>query len=171
MSSRKPEQAVVLPACTSLPPLRRDRRFRELSGEEVERLSKAAEAEAAARAQAKEEAEKAAKKGGKKGGGKAKKPTKGAAAPPPPTPEETAAVTPEEAFEPPSVLEVYEEVKREVERHRAFRKEEAARLRAEERLVPRDPTGEAVMQEVSQLVQSSQRGGVQESCCCSCRHR
>lgn len=117
----------------------------------MERLRKAAEAAATARAQAKEEAEKAAKKGAKKGGGKGKKPAKGA--PPPPTPEETAAVASEDAIEPPSVLEVYEEVKREVERHRAFRKEEAARLRAEERLVPRDPTGEAVMQEVSQLVQ------------------
>lgn len=124
----------------------------------MERLRKVAEAEAAARARAKEEAEKAAKKGAKKGGGKAKKPAKGAAAAPVPTPEEAAAAASEDAFEHPSVLEVYEDIKREVERHRAFRKEEAARLRAEERLVPRDPTGEAAMQEVSQLIQSSQRG-------------
>lgn len=107
-------------------------------------MRKADEAEAAARALAKEEAEKAAKKASKKGGGKAKKPPKGAAAAaPPPTPPED-----EDAAEPPSVLEVYEAVKREVEWHRAFRKEEAARQWAEERLVPRDPTGEAVLQEV-----------------------
>eukprot|EP00903_Cladosiphon_okamuranus_P015016 g13894.t1 len=124
---------------------RRDRRFIELSGEEVERLRKAAEAEAAARAQAKEEAEKAAKKGAKKGGGKAKKS-------PAPTPEEVAAAVSEDVFDPPSVLEVYEEFKRDVERHRAYRKEEAARLRAEERMVPRDPTGEAVLQELSMPV-------------------
>lgn len=46
------------------------------------------------------------------------------------------------------MLEAYEGVKQEVERHREFRKEEAARRRAEERLVPRDPTGEVVMEEV-----------------------
>lgn len=125
----------------------RDRRFRELSKEQVERLREASEAAAAARAQAKEEADKAAKKASKQGGGKAKKPAKGAAAPPPPTPEEEAAAL-EEAVEPPSVLDVYEEVKREVERHRRFRKEEEERHRAEERLVPRDPTGEAVLEEV-----------------------
>ena len=51
--------------------------------------------------------------------------------------------------EPPSILEAYDAAKREVEQHRALRKEEIARLRAEERLVPRDPTGEAVMEEVS----------------------
>ncbi|CAM9400850.1 unnamed protein product [Ectocarpus fasciculatus] len=130
---------------------RRDRRFRELSGEEVERLRTAADAEAAARAQAKEEAEKAAKKGSKKGGGgKGKKPAKGAAAPTPPTPEEA-----ETAPEPPSVLEAYEGVKREVERHRELRKEEAARRRAEERLVPRDPTGEVVMEELSMPVEEA----------------
>ena len=157
LSGKREKRALILLA-SPLPAPSRDRRFRELSGEEVERLRKAAEAEAAARAQAKEEAEKAAKKGAKKGGGKGKKPVKGAAAPPPPTPEETAAVATEDAFEPPSVLEVYEEVKREVERHRAFRKEEAARLRAEERLVPRDPTGEAVMEEVGCSAQSSQQG-------------
>lgn len=72
-------------------------------------------------------------------------------APPPPTPEEEAAAL-EEAVEPPSVLEVYEEVKREVERHRQFRKEEEERQRAEERLVPRDPTGEAVLEEVGFIV-------------------
>lgn len=155
--SGRREQGIILPAPpppTLLPT--RDRRFRELSGEEVKRLRKAADAEAAARVEAKQEAEKAAKKGAKKGGGKTKKPAKGAAAPTPPTPEETAAAL-EEAFEPPSVLEVYEEVKGEVERHRAFRKEEAARLRAEERLVPRDPTGEAVMQEVCQPGQTGRR--------------
>ncbi|CAM9256084.1 unnamed protein product [Ectocarpus sp. 12 AP-2014] len=132
---------------------RRDRRFRELSEEEVERFRTAADAEAAARTQAKEEAEKAAKKGSKNGGGKGKKPAKGAAAPTPPTPEEVAAL--ETAPEPPSVLEAYEEVKREVERHREFRKEEAARRRAEERLVPRDPTGEAVMEELSMPVEEA----------------
>ncbi len=125
-------------------PLTRDRRFRDLSGDEIERMRKAVEAEAAARALAKEEAEKAAKKASKKGGGKGKKPPKGAAAAaPPPTPPEGEA-----APEPPSVLEVYEATKREMERHRVFRKEEAARKWAEERLVPRDPTGEAVLREV-----------------------
>ncbi|CAM9618005.1 unnamed protein product [Scytosiphon promiscuus] len=128
---------------------KRDRRFRELSGEEVEHLQKAAEAEAAVRAQAKEEAEKAAKKGGKKGGGKAKKPAKGAAAPTPPTPEEEAAAA-AEPKDPPSVVEVYEAVKLEVDRHRTARKEEAARRRAEERLVPRDPTGEALSMPVGE---------------------
>ncbi|CAM9994115.1 unnamed protein product, partial [Ectocarpus sp. 12 AP-2014] len=92
-------------------------------------------------------------KGSKNGGGKGKKPAKGAAAPTPPTPEEVAAL--ETAPEPPSVLETYEEVKREVERHREFRKEEAARRRAEERLVPRDPTGEAVMEELSMPVEEA----------------
>ncbi|CBJ30237.1 conserved unknown protein [Ectocarpus siliculosus] len=132
---------------------RRDRRFRELSEEEVEQFRTAADAEAAARAQAKEEAEKAAKKGSKNGGGKGKKPAKRAAAATPPTPEEVAAL--ETAPEPPSVLEAYEEVKREVERHREFRKEEAARRRAEERLVPRDPTGEVVMEELSMPVEEA----------------
>lgn len=136
------------PAASPPLPAPRDRRFRELSEAEVEHLRRAAEAEAAVRAQAKEEAEKAANKGAKKGAGKAKKPAKGAAAPTPPTPEDEAAAEPEE---PPSVLEVYEGVKLEVERHRAARKEKAARRRAEERLVPRDPTGEAVLEEVRTL--------------------
>lgn len=102
---------------------------------------------------AKEEAEKAAKKAGKKGGGKAKKPTKGAAAPAPLTAEEEAAAA-AKPEDPPTVLEVYEGMKLEVERHREARKAEAARRRAEERLVPRDPTGEAVLEEVG-LVSSS----------------
>lgn len=123
----------------------RDRRFRELSEEDRDRLRVASEAEAAAKAQAKEEAAKKAKKGNKKGVAKGKKVTKGAAAAPPPAEEDPTEVE----VEPPSILEVYDSVKREVEQHRAMRKEEIERLRAEERLVPRDPAGEAVMEEVS----------------------
>ena len=129
--------------------LQRDRRFRELSEEDRDRLRVASEAEAAAKAQAKEEAAKKAKKGNKKGAAaKGKKAAKGAAAAPPPPAEDGPAET---EVEPPSTLEVYDRAKREVEQHRAMRKEEIERLRAEERLVPRDPAGEVVMEEVSSL--------------------
>lgn len=126
----------------------RDRRFRELSDEERDRLRLASEAIAAARVQAKEDAAKAAKKGGKKGGAKPKKAPKGttAAAASTPAPEEDTEGDTE--VEPPSVLEVYDAIREEVIQHISARKEEIARRRAEEKLVPRDPTGEAVMEEV-----------------------
>lgn len=124
---------------------KRDRRFRELSEEERERLRIASEAEAAARAQAKEDAAKAAKKASKKGGAKAKKSAKGTSvAAPPATPEEKG----EPEVDPPSALELYNDVKEKVEHRRALRQKEIARQRAEERLAPKDPTGEAVMEEV-----------------------
>eukprot|EP00904_Undaria_pinnatifida_P004042 jgi/Undpi1/13639/HiC_scaffold_9.g03293.m1 len=124
--------------------VRRDRRFRDLTEEERDLLRIASEAETAARARAKEEAAKKAKKNNKKGGAKGKKAGKGAASPLPAGEDPTQV-----EVEPPSILEAYDAAKREVEQHRALRKEEIARLRAEERLVPRDPTGEAVMEELT----------------------
>lgn len=116
----------------------RDRRFRKLSEGELERLRIASEAQAAARA-------KAAKKSSKKGGAKAKKATAVSSADKslPPTPGAGG-----QEVEPPSLLEEYENVRREVEEHRAFRREEIAIQRAKESLIPRDPAGEVVMEEV-----------------------
>ena len=94
-----------------------------------------------ARSKAKKDAAKAKSKVGKKGGAKSKKSPKGATA------SSTSDVEGEE-IEPPSVLEVYESVKREIEEYRAFRKEEIARHHAEKRLAPRDPEGEPVLEEV-----------------------
>lgn len=107
----------------------------------------ACEAQAAARAKAKEKAAKAAKakKSTKKGGEKAKKATAVSSA------DEPSPSTPgagEQEVEPPSLLEEYENVRREVEEHRVFRREEIAMQRARENLIPRDPAGEVVMEEV-----------------------
>lgn len=113
----------------------RDRRFRELTEQEYEALRATCEAVAAARAQAREDAAKKAKKG-------AKKPPKGAAPPPPEEPE----------VDPPSAVEMYDNTRRVVEEHRKLRQEERAWKREEERLVPRDPEGEAVMEEVCTFV-------------------
>lgn len=95
------------------------------------------EAAAAARVQAREAAAKKAKKG-------AKKPKKGAAPPPPE----------EEESDPPSALEIYDGIKSMVEEHTKMRQEERAREREKAKLVPRDPDGEMVMEEVCSIVGS-----------------
>ncbi|CAM9524177.1 unnamed protein product, partial [Sphacelaria rigidula] len=109
----------------------RDRRFRILTAQEYEDLRIKCEAAAAARVQAREAAAKKAKKG-------AKKPKKGAAPPPPD----------EVEIDPPSALEIYDGIKSVVEEHSNMRQEERARERERAKLVPRDPDGEMVMEEV-----------------------
>lgn len=137
-------QICLAPPNIPNPSLFRDRRFRELPSDELETLRVASEAEVAALIQAKEVAAKAAAKKAKKGAKKPAKGAKGAGAATPPTPEDAG----EADVDPPSALEVYECVKGEVEAHRAKKKADIARQKEEEREVPTDPDGEAVIQEV-----------------------
>lgn len=109
------------------------------------------------RLQAKEEAAKAAAKKAKKGGkkpAKSAKGAKGAAAVTPPTTEDAGEMD----VDPPSALEVYERLKEEVEAHRAKKKDDMARRKEEERLIPTDPDGEAVITEVWALYPESLGG-------------